>query len=184
VLEAPAKPYRLGGRIMTTPSTPLYREIQLTQGQVALVSAHRFQELSAYKWYAHWSEDNKSFYATRTARNLKGRLSNIAMHRHILGLNFGDSRHGEHRNMDSLDNRDENLRIATVSQNNCNRRAQRNNKSGFKGVSWCNRDKKWIAHISISGKQIHLGMFDNPELAFAAYCAAAQQLHGEFARTK
>ena len=38
---------------MTTPSTPLYREIQLTQGQVALVSAHRFQELSAYKWYAH-----------------------------------------------------------------------------------------------------------------------------------
>jgi hypothetical protein len=182
VLEAPAKPYRLGGRIMTTPSTPLYREIQLTQGQVALVSAHRFQELSAYKWYAHWSEDNKSFYATRTARNLKGRLSNIAMHRHILGLNFGDSRHGEHRNMDSLDNRDENLRIATVSQNNCNRRAQRNNKSGFKGVY--RHNQKWAAQIGFNGKRKYLGYYPTPELAFAAYCAAAKQLHGDFARTK
>jgi len=166
---------------MTTPSTPLYREIPLTQGQVALVSAHRFDELNAYKWWACWISHTRTFYAFRKIKLENGRRVVIGMHREILGLKFGDKRQGEHKNQATLDNRDENLRIATSSQNQCNRGPQRNNKSGFKGVSWYKRDKKWRACIEVKGKRSYLGLFDTPELAYEKYCLVAKQIHGDFA---
>lgn len=128
---------------MTTPSTPLYREIQLTQGQVALVSEHRFEELNSFKWYARWDPAMMSFYAERAISKGKGRQSKLHMHRVILGLAHGDKRHGDHKNHDTLDNRDENLRIATRSENLCNRGACINNRSGFKGVY--RHNQKWAA---------------------------------------
>lgn len=80
------------------------------------------------------------------------------------------------------DNRIVNLRAASPSQNSCNQRRQSNNSSGFKGVSWYKRDGKWKAHITYRGKGFHLGYFDTAEEAYAAYCAKAKELHGEFAR--
>lgn len=165
---------------MTTPE-PSYRTIQLTQGQVALVSAHRFEELNAFKWYAEWCPSTQSFYAHRTIRLSDGKRKTLRMNRVILGLDFGNKLHAEHENRDTLDNRDENLRVATRSQNQCNRGPQRNNTSGFKGVS--RNHNNWRADIRKDRELVYLGTFSTPQEAYAVYCAAAKQLHGEFATT-
>jgi HNH endonuclease/AP2 domain len=89
-----------------------------------------------------------------------------------------------HINLDHADDRWANLREATRSQIKGNQPAQRNNTSGLKGVSWLKSRSKWQAQIQIDGNQKHLGNFDSPELAHAAYAAAAQLHFGEFARTE
>jgi hypothetical protein len=86
----------------------------------------------------------------------------------------------DHRDVDKLNNRFDNLRLATRSQNNANRPAQRNNKTGFKGVS---RNKnKFVAMIKVDGRPRWLGSFDTPQEAHAAYFKTAQERHGSFAR--
>lgn len=83
----------------------------------------------------------------------------------------------DHANRNPLDNRRCNLRLATQSQNQLNREAPLNNTSGYKGVSWGARQRKWRAHFR--GK--HLGFFDSPSGAHGAYLKAAQHAGGEFA---
>jgi len=90
----------------------------------------------------------------------------------------------DHMNGVKDDNRIENLRLATPSQNSSNRPKNKINKSGFKGVSWHKRDKKWQADIMHNNKTIRLGLFATPELAHDAYVGAATKHQGEFAFTK
>lgn len=85
----------------------------------------------------------------------------------------------DHRNRDRADDRWENLRHATRSQNGCNRGLSRNT-SGFKGVSWDKSRGRWFVSICVGGKQKNLGRFDCVEDAIAARNAAAERLHGEF----
>ena len=86
----------------------------------------------------------------------------------------------DHIDGDKSNNRVENLREATPSQNQFNKGPTALNTSGFKGVSFYKGRKKWWARINIQGKKKHLGYFNTPEEAFAAYCAAAGEVHGEF----
>ena len=72
------------------------------------------------------------------------------------------------------------MREATRSENEWNKTKQINNTSGFKGVYLNKAAQKWHTKISINNKQKHLGYFDSPEEAYAAYCKAAKELHGEF----
>jgi HNH endonuclease/AP2 domain len=88
----------------------------------------------------------------------------------------------DHINHDPSDNRIENLRLATNSQNMANRPAQINNTSGFKGTTFHKQRRKWQAQITVNKKVLHLGLFKTPEAAHAAYVLATQALHGEFAR--
>jgi hypothetical protein len=55
-----------------------------------------------------------------------------------------------------------------------------NNTSGVKGVSWSKSKSKWRAHIMVSGKQLHLGYYDNIEAATGARMRAEQEQWGEF----
>lgn len=89
----------------------------------------------------------------------------------------------DHWDTDRSNNAWSNLREATNAQNLHNRGRQRNNTSGFKGVSWCKRNQKWNAHIHFNNRQKNLGYFDNPKEAHEVYCLAANLLHGEFANT-
>jgi hypothetical protein len=91
----------------------------------------------------------------------------------------------DHRNLNAKDNRWENLREATISQNAMNIRGRA--KSGAKGVYFIENEKKcgrkrWRASIAKDGKSYSLGNFLTLEEAGAAYDAAALRLHGEFAR--
>ncbi len=88
--------------------------------------------------------------------------------------------HIDHINLDKSDNRWENIREATKSQNGANRRSMKNNSTGRKGLQF--RDGKWSARITIKGKLLYLGRFDTPEEATEAYRAASIKYFGEFAR--
>lgn len=85
----------------------------------------------------------------------------------------------DHANCDTADDRWENLREATNSQNAANARLRRDTRTGFKGVKRLGR--KWQARIGGSGQQ-HLGTFDTAEEAHDAYLEAAQRIYGPFAR--
>lgn len=88
----------------------------------------------------------------------------------------------DHKNGIRDDNRIENLREATASQNQFNKGIQKNNTTGFKGV--CFRPGRgYVASIRKYYKRHYLGCFDTAEKAHAAYVNAATNLHGEFART-
>jgi hypothetical protein len=88
----------------------------------------------------------------------------------------------DHRDGDPLNNRWRNLREATRGQNAQNAKRRRDNTSGFKGVSFSERYGKWRATISRDRQRINLGWFDSPEDAHAAYCDAAREHYGEFAK--
>jgi hypothetical protein len=78
-------------------------------------------------------------------------------------------------------NRLSNLRKCTHAQNCLNRGANKNNKFGLKGVLMT--QGRIVARIMVNGRTTKLGSFPTPEAAHAAYCAAAMEQHGEFART-
>ena len=80
-------------------------------------------------------------------------------------------------------NKINNLRLATHSQNSMNRvNLGSNNNSGYTGVDWNKRLKKWRARITINGVQKHLGYFTNKEDAIKARKEAEIKYFGEFRR--
>ena len=78
------------------------------------------------------------------------------------------------------DNSISNLRLATRAQNTFNTTKRYTNTSGFKGVSWRERNKKWIAQIQVNSVTKYLGIFQKIEDAATAYNNAAKELHGSF----
>jgi hypothetical protein len=91
------------------------------------------------------------------------------------------ARHLDHHDLDRANNRWNNLRPATRSQNGANRRVQANNRIGIKGV-YPMHGGKFVARIKVDGKGRHLGVFGSAEDASAAYAAAAVETWGEYAR--
>lgn len=90
--------------------------------------------------------------------------------------------HVDHINQIKTDNSICNLRLATQSQNNMNKKAQSNNKTGLKGVYLYKKNMKYTAAIKANGKRHYLGYFDTPEEAHQAYIKESGELHGQFAR--
>lgn len=127
-----------------------------------------------------------SFTAKGYRQVVLNRKSYLA-HRVAWLLHHGSwpTRQLDHINENKADNRLVNLRLATNTQNTCNRGKNINNTSGFKGVSWHKRVGRWQAQIGVgrdTGRRtICLGYFNTPEEAYAAYCVAAAKYHGEFA---
>jgi|SRR5215469_1495376 len=91
----------------------------------------------------------------------------------------------DHINENPSDNRWENLREATPSQNHRNRGKQKNNTTGFKGVTFDKRRGKYIAGIKLNQKRYSAGnCFSTPEEAYEAVCKLALTLHGDWSRYK
>lgn len=88
----------------------------------------------------------------------------------------------DHRNLHKADNRIENLRPATPSQNNGNHPAKVGTSSKLKGVCWNKQCRRWQAQIKVRGKSIYLGLFEDEMKAHEAYVASAKLHFGEYAR--
>jgi len=145
-----------------------YKLIPLTKGKFAKVDNEDFDRLKNINW---------QFNGIRYAVN-----HNLDyMHRFI--MNTPADMDTDHINHDTLDNRKSNLRICTRSQNLANMALSNNFTSKYKGVSWCNRNKKWVCQISYKSKRIKLGYFTSEIEAAKAYDKKAIELFGEFALT-
>jgi hypothetical protein len=88
----------------------------------------------------------------------------------------------DHIDGNGLNNALANLREANHAENGRNRGANTNSKSGIKGVRWHARTRKWVAEITVNRAIKYLGCFEDQADACAAYRAAAEEHHGEFAR--
>ena len=88
----------------------------------------------------------------------------------------------DHEDLDRSNNRWENLRAATKSQNCANSRLQRNNTSGIKGVSWSKAARRWQVHITKDKKQRFLGLYNCIGAAACVRDIEANIAFGEFAR--
>ena len=154
------------------------KEIQLTQGKVAIVDDEDYEYLNQFKWHYHRS------YAARSVRLDNGKGKVVLMHREILGLtdtkDFTD-----HISHETCDNRRQNLRVCTNSKNQMNSLKDKTFKgnptsSKFKGVTWFKRDKKWQSQITKDKKYYYLGRFNTEEEAAEVYNKKSIELFGEF----
>ena len=102
----------------------------------------------------------------------------------LIFILFNDYRPTEidHINGIRNDNRIENLREATSSQNQYNTKLLKRNTSGVKGVNWHKTSKKWEVRIGVNNKRICLGVYDDIELAELVAQEARHKYHQEFAR--
>lgn len=160
----------------------IMKKIPLTQDKFASVDDIDYSFLMQWKWY-YRSEG----YAARKSRKSESRTSSgnqktIHMHRVVLSRKLGhsDFQYTDHKNQNRLDNRRGNLRSASCSQNQRNKKSQQGT-SKFKGVWWRKDHKKWQVHIWFEGCQKHLGYFTNEIEAAKAYNKAAMKYFKEFA---
>jgi len=160
------------------------KKIKLTQNQYTFIDDEDFDNLNQYKWFAHYCKSVENYYAERH-NNRKEKRPLILMHRII--LNAPSNMEVDHINHNTLDNRKENLRICTKSQNHMNQKHRKNAISRYKGVNLAKKEYKnkvyqyWAAHIRINGKLVFLGHFKSEIQAAKAYDKAAKELFGEFA---
>jgi hypothetical protein len=89
----------------------------------------------------------------------------------------------DHRDGDGANNRWNNIREATFSENNRNRRIGEANTSGVKGICWENSRKKWRAYVYVNDKVVLVGRFNDFGEAREQLLAERNRLHGEFARS-
>lgn len=140
-------------------------------GLFAMIDEPDYEMVSQYKWRPCFT--NGKFYARRGGNG-------AYMHRLIASP--GRSQVVDHINHNGLDNRRDNLRVCTGSENQRNRsQLQVNNKSGFIGVYFDQKAERWRAKISVHGDSVYLGTFDNPIDAAMARDEAAKMQYGEFA---
>lgn len=87
----------------------------------------------------------------------------------------------DHINNNKRDNRLENLRLATRSENECNKRVRKSSRSGIKNVVWNGQLGAWSISISKKGKRKRIGSYSRPEDALEDVLKLRKEMHGDFA---
>lgn len=163
------------------------KKIKLSRNKITIVDLQDFVWLSQFKW--HFSGG----YAVRVQNVKNGevdscyRAKTLYMHKEILKRKYGkivEASKGDHINTDKLDNRRDNLRLATNAENCRNSVKQDGNYSSeYKGVSWYKKYNKWRARITFEGKAYLLGYYKEEMDAALAYDLGAIYYFGKFALT-
>lgn len=138
-----------------------------------LIDVADFESVAAYRWTVR--PGRHTSYVTRCDRNNK----QVRLHRQI--LNQPPNTITDHRNLNGLDNRRQNLRPCSRSENGFNSPLRKDNPSGFKGV-FQYPSGAWGARIWKAGRRFYLGTFPTAIEAHKERTRVAEVLHGEFAR--
>lgn len=144
-------------------------EIPLSNGGVALVDDEDYAAIAAHRWY------RANGYVVRNVI-IDGVARTITLHQFLLRRKETD-----HWDRNKLNNQRGNLRPCTRLQNCRNAGLRKDNRSGYKGVFWSERAKRWLVRIKTEDRLIQVGSFTDPKKAARAYNAAAIELFGEFA---
>lgn len=167
----PVRPIRIEGNVAY---------ITLTKGYHAVIDADDVPLVGGFNWLALLAP--RTVYVMRHKKTQAGPNVKFYLHRVLLDAPPGLT--VDHINGDGLDNRRANLRLATHAENCRNARRASTNTTGFKGVTYLQREQRWQAQLYFEGQLKYLGSFEHPELAHAVYCAAARFYFGEFARSE
>ncbi|MBK5242133.1 hypothetical protein [Clostridium sp.] len=103
----------------------------------------------------------------------------VLLHRFILDIKDKNIV-ADHKNRNKMDNKLNNLRAISASENEVNKRMQSNNTSGVTGVTWDKSRNKWKVMLNIYGKGHNLGRYDSLEDAIQIRRKAEIKYHGEF----
>lgn len=145
--------------------------VQLTQGFRAILDAADVELVAGRNWCAMTIRRGDGLWVYAAS-------GPILMHRLITGAPA--ARFVDHADSDGLNNRRSNLRVCTPAENQRNQRTHRTNRLGLKGV-W-QASNGYRASLKTEGRTYHFGPYPTPEEAHAAYCQAAVEHFGEFAR--
>lgn len=154
------------------------RYIPLGCGTIrAIIDASDYDLIRKFHWSGKFDRWGNCYARTSTGQQNK----TLFMHRLLMNAQPGERI--DHRNGDTLDNRRENLRLATNAQNVRNQKVHRDKQtSKFKGVYFRKDTQKYQAQIMCMGRKINLGQFPDEESAALVYDQNARKLFGEFAR--
>ncbi len=149
--------------------------ILLSTKEIAYFDAKFIDSIYPYKsWTASGRRDAKARYATHGVHKEKSiklhQLIKTCSREYII----------DHINGNGLDNREENLRVCTIHQNNMNRPPNKNSSSKYKGVSWNKASKKWCSRIKLNGKDFTFGFFNDEIEAAIEYDKRVKEFHGDF----
>ena len=141
------------------------KKIDLGNGHFAKVDDDFYEKYNHLNWRYEKHHSGNGGYAVTT----------VKLHRLVTGAERGEEI--DHLNRDKLDNRKENLRRVSSSENRQNRRPDKRNSSGYRGVHF--QRNRWVARLAKDGKRIWLGAYATKEEAAKAYDKAAKELYGE-----
>jgi hypothetical protein len=155
------------------------REIKLTKGFVAMIDDDDYDLLNTHHWYTSIS---KTHHKTNYYACCMHEYKYMSMHQFIIGK-APKGYIVDHKDGNGLNNRRDNLRYVTKSQNAQNMTTKKTGSSKYKGVAYSKFAKKFQAHYMKDYKHYHLGYFNNEIDAAIAYDSAVRIAFGEFART-
>lgn len=146
--------------------------IKTKKGEEIIIDSEDYDLLANKAWYL----DSDGYASTTVWNPTTKRNAKVRMHR--LLMNVTDSRIiVDHKNRNRVDNRKDNLRIATRAENNRNSKARNGCSSKYKGVSYHPKKKKFFVRI----QDKHVGYFTNEIAAANMYNIKAKELYGDFA---
>lgn len=163
-------------------------EIKLTKNLVAQIDECDCDLISKYTWHSATSKRSSPYANTRIFYNDGSSKSYItSMHRLIMGCTFGDGRFVDHIDGNGLNNKRDNLRFVTRSQNAVNRKNKTNKISKYFGVSSVIRGRKtkvkyWTASVRFMGQMVFHGYYKSENDAALAFNEEVVKYYGNFAK--
>lgn len=151
-------------------------EIKMPRNFVTLISDEDSDLASL-----NWSVASHGYVNRRNGKHHVYLLHRVVLER-IIGRPLIHSEIADHVDQNKLNNQRSNLRLASHSLNHANQGLQKNNTSGYRGVSFSMRSNRWSARIKVNQNQINLGTYKTPDEAAEAYNNAAIKYFGGFAQ--
>lgn len=109
---------------------------------------------------------------------IQSRSPAVLLHRFLLDAQPGQI--VDHRDGNKLNNTRANLRLVTNAQNIWNRSVAVDSRSGLRGIAWRADKGYWYVRLQANGKRVHLGYYNDLDLAIQVRDEACRRLHGEY----